>query len=249
MLELRTVTDELVRAVSRLRFVAPVAHVYNPLQYARCAYDEYLNRYAKRRAPTLLIGMNPGPWGMVQTGVPFGAVPLVRDWLRIERPFQPPRRQHPARPILGLNCRRTEVSGERLWGWARRRYGSPAKFFDQFFVANYCPLAFLEMSGANRTPDKLPAAERSALLQICDRALRDTIDVLRPQRVIGIGRFAAGRARLALEHAGPQVGEILHPSPASPRANRNWEATIEQQLIDLGVTLPCSGSRRDSRPG
>ena len=65
--------------------------------------------------------------------------------------------------VLGFECRRSEVSGARLWGWARDRFGTPQRFFERFFVANYCPLAFMEASGANRTPDKLSAAEQQEL--------------------------------------------------------------------------------------
>ena len=32
----------------------------------------------------VFLGMNPGPFGMAQVGVPFGEVAAVRDWLRID---------------------------------------------------------------------------------------------------------------------------------------------------------------------
>src|SRR5688572_32536315 len=95
--------------------------------------------------------MNPGPFGMAQTGVPFGDVAMVRDWLGIVAAVAKPRDEHPKRPVLGFECQRSEVSGARLWGWARARFGTPQRFFERFFVANYCPLAFMESSGANRT--------------------------------------------------------------------------------------------------
>ncbi|MFB6260581.1 MAG: single-stranded DNA-binding protein, partial [Thiohalorhabdaceae bacterium] len=75
------------------------------------------------------------------------------------------------------------------------RFGPPQAFFERFFVANYCPLVFMEASGRNRTPDKLPKAEREALFAVCDRALIATIDCLRPRWVLGIGRFAEARVR------------------------------------------------------
>ena len=123
---------------------------------------------------------------------------MVRDWLGVQAPVEHPRREHPRRPVEGFGCRRSEVSGRRLWGWAREQFGTPGRFFQRFFVANYCPLSFMEESGRNRTPDKLPAREREALFQACDEALRQVIAFFRPEYVIGIGRFANQRAAMAL---------------------------------------------------
>jgi len=221
-----------------LRFGPPVAYVYNPLEYARAPHEEYLRRYARPGVEALLLGMNPGPWGMVQTGVPFGEVGLVRDWMRVERPVGKPPKEHPERPVEGFRCRRSEVSGQRLWGWARRRFGEPEPFFERFFVWNYCPLAFLEESGRNRTPDQLPEKETRSLFALCDEALRGVVAELQPRLVVGVGKFAARRAELALVGGGFRVGEILHPSPASPAANRGWASKAEAQLARFGIRLP-----------
>jgi single-strand selective monofunctional uracil DNA glycosylase len=222
--------------VDRLHFAAPVTHVYNPLKYAFEAHRSYLERHCKEQADILLLGMNPGPWGMVQTGVPFGEVTLVRDWLGIDSGVTPPPHQHPKRPVEGFECGRSEVSGQRLWGWARSRFVSPDCFFRRFFVWNYCPLAFMEESGRNRTPDKLPVAERDFLFEICDQALRKVVDVLEPEHVLGVGKFGEQRARAALE-GNLSIGSILHPSPASPAANRGWAQQVEKQLAELGIEL------------
>lgn len=235
---LKRIGERLTRRLGRLRFDPPVACVYNPLSYARPAYEQYLDRYAGLGAKVILLGMNPGPWGMVQTGVPFGEVESVRHWLGIDAKIGSPRRVHPARPVLGWSCDRREVSGARLWGWARDRFASPGAFFRCFFVANYCPLAFLEAGGRNRTPDRLPRSEREPLLAICDEALRETMVALEPEIVIGVGAFSARRAKQALVGLGVRVGQILHPSPASPAANRGWVSTMEGQLRSLGVALP-----------
>jgi len=231
------IADRLCRALARLRFAAPVAYVYNPLVYARAPYADYLRRYGEGRRRVVLLGMNPGPFGMAQTGVPFGEVALVRDWLGVVGPVGQPRRMHPKRPVQGFACARSEVSGQRLWGWARARYGTPERFFARFFVANYCPLAFLEASGRNRTPDKLSTAEREALFRACDTALRQSLEVLEPRIVVGVGHFAEARARNAIAGTGVPIGRIPHPSPASPGANRGWAAQAERALRDLGVAL------------
>ncbi|MDX1643009.1 MAG: single-stranded DNA-binding protein [Thermoanaerobaculia bacterium] len=235
-----TWTKELSHALAELSFSPPVAHVYNPLVYARRAHLEYLDRFGSGTKEVVFLGMNPGPWGMVQTGVPFGEVELVRDWLGIDDGVDPPQDQHPKRPIEGFDCSRSEVSGRRLWGWVADRYGEPGRFFERHFVANYCPLAFLEESGRNLTPDRLRVAERKPLLAICDRALERLIAHLAPRRVIGVGRFAERRARAALESTDVAIGCGLHPSPASPAANRGWEERWERDLAEAGVELPAS---------
>jgi single-strand selective monofunctional uracil DNA glycosylase len=245
--ELVEVSRSLAAAVDELRFGPPVRHVYNPLDYAWAAHLEYLRRFGAGRGRVLLLGMNPGPWGMAQTGVPFGEVASVRDWLGIDEEIGRPAEEHPKRPVLGLDCRRSEVSGRRLWGWARARYGSPERFFGEFFVGNYCPLQFLEASGRNLTPERLAAADREPLFAACDEVLRRTVAILEPRLVIGVGAFAETRARDALGAGGPRTGRILHPSPASPAANQGWADEVARQLAALGVELPKLGG--DGAPG
>jgi len=169
--------------------------------------------------------------------VPFGSVSLVRDWLGIDAVVEKPAVEHPGRPIEGFATPREEVSGSRLWGWARDRFGTPERFFERFFVANYCPLVFMEVSGRNRTPDKLPVAEQRELFRCCDRALRQVVEILRPGIVVGVGAFAEGRARAALADSDVRTGRILHPSPASPAANRGWSRQAEKQLRALGIRI------------
>ncbi|MEM9592984.1 MAG: single-stranded DNA-binding protein [Acidobacteriota bacterium] len=236
-MELIDIADALCRDLEGLTFSPPVTHVYNPLVYAREPQRIYLERYGRGGAETLLLGMNPGPWGMAQTGVPFGAVPEVRDWLGIEAPVQRPAQEHPKRPVTGFQCPRHEVSGRRLWGWARDRFGTPKGFFERFFVHNYCPLMFLEASGRNLTPDKLKAAERRALLEPCDVALRRSVEALGVIRVVGVGAWSESRARVALEGTDVEIRRVLHPSPASPAANKGWAAAAERQFREMGIDV------------
>jgi single-strand selective monofunctional uracil DNA glycosylase len=219
----------------RLRFTAPVTHVYNPLRYAWAMNLRYLRRYGDGPKRVLLLGMNPGPWGMAQTGVPFGEVAAVRDWLRLEAPIEAPRRPHPRRPITGLACARSEVSGRRLWGLFAERFGTPAAFFADHLVVNYCPLVFLERSGRNRTPDRLPADEARPLLTACDRHLLRLVDIYEPHWCVGIGAYATRRLQTSLGGGGVELVQILHPSPASPAANRGWAAAATRQLVAAGV--------------
>ena len=228
--------DQLNRDLASLRFKPPVTHVYNPLDYARAAYIEYVKRYA-RKPEVVFVGMNPGPWGMVQTGIPFGEVDTVVNWLKIESPVGTPDRVHPSRPVMGPQCQRREISGQRLWGWARTRFKTPDNFFKRCFVANYCPLMFIEADGRNRTPDRLTASERKPLFAACDNALRVLVDQLQPAHVVGIGRFAEKRVAVALKGFSVLTGGITHPSPANPRANRDWAERITKELADLGIGL------------
>ena len=230
-----TAALDLRSSLNRLRFALPVSHVLNPLDYAWAAHELYLRRYGSRPRRVVFLGMNPGPFGMLQTGVPFGEIAAVRDWLGIQAPIGRPDTEHPKRPVTGFDCTRSEVSGRRLWGLFAERFGTPAKFFENHFVLNYCPLAFLEETGRNRTPDKLPAREQAALFAACDIYLRTTIEFFGPEWIVGIGDFAATRAKTIFSGTRIKVVRILHPSPANPAANRDWAAVATRQLRESGV--------------
>jgi len=235
------ISRRLAAEVDALAFRPPVACVYNPLVYAREPHEAYLARYGASPKEILLVGMNPGPFGMAQTGVPFGDVAMVRDFLDIDGVVGKPRIEHPKRPVDGFSCRRGEVSGTRVWGWVQERFGAPAPFFERFFVVNYCPLVFIETSGRNRTPDKLPRDECALLYGICDRALADVVAALEPRWVVGVGAFAATRCAEAFTGKGVRVGRVLHPSPASPAANAGWAARADDELHALGIEVGARG--------
>ncbi|MBF2759601.1 MAG: single-stranded DNA-binding protein [Ectothiorhodospiraceae bacterium AqS1] len=249
------IARELSRDTHALRFAPPVHRVYNPLEYAWAPHRRYLELFsrcrkespAKAKAPILLLGINPGPFGMAQTGVPFGDVELTRNWLGIEAKVYRPSPEHPRRPVHGFECRRREMSGQRLWGWARDRFGDPNRFFQRFFVWNYCPLCFMEDSGRNRTPDKLPPQERETLFAICDRALVRVARHLGLRHIIGIGQFATRRARTALGDKVPHIHYAPHPSPASPIANRGWAGAFEESLEQAGIA-PFAKKRTRAAP-
>jgi single-strand selective monofunctional uracil DNA glycosylase len=238
------ITDQLRQAVNRLTFADPVAWVYNPLDYAWDLHAAYVRTWGASRRRVLLMGMNPGPWGMVQTGVPFGEVAAVRDFLRLQGTVGHPVPEHPGRPVAGLDCRRSEVSGRRLWGFFAREFGTAEAFFAEHFVVNYCPLVFMEDSARNRTPDKLPVAESAPLFAACDEWLRLLVEAYEPQWVVGVGGFAGQKLeslfgakadRSGLGHCPASLGTVLHPSPASPAANRGWEQAARRQLKEQGI--------------
>ncbi|MFN2312115.1 MAG: uracil-DNA glycosylase family protein [Spirochaetia bacterium] len=235
------ISEQLRDRLDELQFSPPTEYVYNPLRYAWNVHAEYLRRYATGEKRVVFLGMNPGPWGMAQTGIPFGEVSFARDWIQSPEPAERPSNEHPKRPVLGFACGRSEPSGRRLWGLMQKRFGTAERFFAEHFVLNYCPLLFLEASGRNRTPDKLPKAESAPLINACDTALGAMLAVLKPRHLVGIGRYAeAALQRVANSELADRGNEllvsgILHPSPANPRANAGWEEAATVGLEEAGV--------------
>ena len=240
-------SDRLVRAsrrlcreVDALRFSSPVGFVYNPLAYARRPHEAYLSRYGAGRKRVVLVGMNPGPWGMAQTGVPFGAIPMVEGWLGIRARVEAPAGGHPRVPVKGFDCARSEVSGTRLWGFLRDTYGTARAMARELFVSNYCPLLFLDDEGRNLTPDRISRADQPPLFAACDRHLRAVVEALEPDWLVGVGLFAEGRARAVVQEAGlaTRVASIPHPSPANPRSQKDWPGQAAAALRAAGVWDP-----------
>ena len=226
---------QLSTTCSALNFSEPVTHVYNPLEYAWAAHEQYISRATIGKKKVVFLGMNPGPFGMAQTGVPFGEVAAVRDWIGINVEIGKPSKEHPNRPIEGLACKRSEVSGRRLWGLFAEHFDSANEFFQDHFIANHCPLVFMEETGRNRTPDKLPASEASPLMEACDSHLCKVVEILEPEWVVAVGGFAEKRAKIALSNLKVSIGKILHPSPASPAANRGWAEQATKQMRAQGI--------------
>ncbi len=227
--------------VAALDFPAPVAYTYNPLDYAWDLHARYVRTWGASPRRILLMGMNPGPWGMAQTGVPFGEIDAVKNWLGLGGKVDRPRREHPQRPVQGLDCPRSEVSGRRLWGYFAEKFPSPAAFFTEHMIVNYCPLVFMEEGGRNRTPDKLPAATARPLFAACDERLQALVALYQPEWVVGMGGFARRKLEALFRQkagkSGLKIGTILHPSPASPAANRGWAEAAARQFREQGIWL------------
>jgi single-strand selective monofunctional uracil DNA glycosylase len=229
--------SQLSRKASKLKFSEPVTHIYNPLQYAWDAHVAYLKKSNPKGVRVLFLGMNPGPWGMAQTGVPFGEIASVRDWIGIDKKVKRPKQEHPKRPIEGFDCPKSEVSGRRFWGLFKDHFHHPMDFFKDHFVVNYCPLVFMEASSKNRTPDKLPKDERTALDECCGQHLKKVISTLEPKFLVGIGAYAERQFQLVAGDikSDAKLCRILHPSPASPAANRDWVGTVNRQLKEAKI--------------
>ena len=229
----RKLADELRPLV----FSAPVSHTYLTVDYAREGYEGYVRKFGDSKKRVLMLGMNPGPFGMAQTGVPFGEIAAVRDWMGLDPKIGKPAGEHPKRRILGMACPKSEVSGRRLWGLFSERFPEAEDFFRDHLVINFCPLVWMKESGANLTPDKIKASEMSAVDAACQRHLVRLIEILEPEHLVGVGGYAEKQLSEARDALGAdaKVGKILHPSPASPAANRGWAEVAERQLGELGV--------------
>ena len=225
---------ELRESLRGHTFPEPVAYTYQPLDYAWDNHAAYLEKYGSGKKRAVFLGMNPGPWGMTQTGVPFGEIAAVRGWLQIEGPVGKPEGECPKRPVTGFSCPKSEVSGRRLWGLFQELYGSAEDFFEDNFVANFCPLVWMTETGANVTPDKIPAASMTPVVEACQVHLAKTLEALEPEILVGIGVWAEKQLK-AVARPGQVVGKILHPSPASPAANRDFAGTATKQLQQLGL--------------
>ncbi len=229
----------MVKGLRPLKFTGDVTHVYNPLEYAWKPHQMYLERYGNSTKRVLMLGMNPGPWGMAQTGIPFGEIPAVRDWMKISADVKKPKLENPKRPVVGFACEKSEVSGRRLWGLFAEKYPSAEDFFADHFVTNYCPLVWMAETGRNITPDKIKKAEMAPVEELCRLHLAKMIELMEPEFLIGVGAYAEKKLQEAVKFHLPdrqcQIGKILHPSPASPAANRGWAEQAERQLVEQGV--------------
>jgi len=227
-------TKELAIALENTRSIIPDSlFVYNPLTYALDMHLAYIEKYAIENTKILFLGMNPGPFGMTQNGIPFGEIGFVKDYFHFDCEIKKPFDEHPSRPIQGLDCSRSEVSGKRFWSLMSNHYGNADALVGQVYVANYCPLVFLEKTktAKNITPDKLPKDVRTIINRICDEYLWDTQEILKCQNLIGIGKYAEKK----LKNDKYPYSSILHPSPASPLANKGWSERASTKLEELDI--------------
>lgn len=155
--KLLAIEQSLCAKLKNVTFSPPVQYIYNPLEYAAETHAMYVRKYCTGPKKIMFVGMNPGPWGMSQTGVPFGEIKMVKDWLKISGPVGHPPKEHPERVVMGFECPRSEVSGHRLWGLLKELCGTPENFFRHAYMHNYCPLAFMDSTARNVTPAELKA--------------------------------------------------------------------------------------------
>lgn len=240
------ITQQVSRRLREISFENKVEWIYNPLEYAWPVRKEYLRRFGSGPKRALFLGMNPGPWGMAQTGVPFSDTGIAGDWmglggLHVGKPVD----EHPDRPVVGWELERTEGSGRRLYSFIRERLGSVDAFFGENFVFNYLPLVMFDADGKNITPSRLLKNDRLKVYDACDPYLRAMVEYYQPEVLIGIGKFALRRLEDNFADTTYTVVDIPHPSPASPIATRDggryWKRLAQRTLEETGVLSPDPG--------
>ena len=199
--------------------------VYNPLTYARNMHLEYLKKSTGHGATILFLGMNPGPFGMMQTGVPFGAVSYVRDYLNIKNDVKE-FCLHPKHKIIGLETKRDEPSGKKLWALMQSLYPKSNELFSHITVQNYCPLAFLDDSGKNIALNNVK--NRKELESLCDNYIKDYILDNNIKVLVGVGVYAY--EKLLSLNLNLTVIKILHPSPLNPLSHKGWDEGVMKQI-------------------
>lgn len=229
-------TRQLSSDVNSIKFTFD-GYIYNPLDYAWDMHSKFLSEYVRQSAQIMFLGMNPGPFGMMQTGVPFGEVNTVRSYLGLTGVVSKPSHEHPSRPVEGLDCKRSEVSGRRLWGLIQSKWPDASDFAEEHCVFNYCPLGFLlgSKTAKNITPDKLAKEERKALEDACDSYLKDVVSLVKPKALIGVGKYAEGKFLCLFSNEDYIISSIIHPSPGNPQANNGWAEKTRDKMKELGL--------------
>ena len=182
-----------------------------------------------------MLGMNPGPFGMAQTGVPFGDVAMVRDFVGITGRVGKAAAR--ASAAAGDGLRLPPLGGERhaVLGLGARpfrdaRSGSSTAPSSRT-GARSCSW---RSRARNRPPDKLRAGERAQLFAACDDALVADRGGARGRRSSSASAASPSSARETALGGDVEIGRILHPSPASPAANANWAGLVDAELRALG---------------
>ncbi|CAG5129987.1 unnamed protein product [Candidula unifasciata] len=229
---------ELCEKLSRVSLPGKIQYVYNPLEYAFDSHLNFVRRFCTGEKYVLFVGMNPGPFGMSQNGVPFGECSIVKEWLQIEGEVLKPVLEHPKRRIVGLECSRSEVTGARFWQLIRTLCHTPEHFFRTSYVHNLCPFAFLTDTGKNVTPPQLASSILDQINVLCNATLIEVVRLLKSKYVICVGKYALAQAQKALsgdEFSGITLECLMHPSPINPAANKGWADIAIKQLTEIGI--------------
>jgi single-strand selective monofunctional uracil DNA glycosylase len=230
---LNGIINTLSHNCEKINFSGQGLVVYNPLNYAKLATAQYLDTYGQGRKEVLFLSLNPGPFGMAQTGIPFGDVYWVTKYLKIHNTIEQPKDAvHPKRPILGFDCTRKDVSADRFWKLISSFYPNATTFFQKNFLWTFAPLYFCDKSGKNITPDKINLVSRKELEQICLEALKNIILSLQVNNVISIGAYVYKNVlKLDAEVLNKiEVENIPHPSPLNPANNKGWDIRVKDML-------------------
>ncbi|HJM44965.1 MAG TPA: hypothetical protein QF644_03340 [Candidatus Poseidoniaceae archaeon] len=233
-IKLRNACNDLIPTL--IKEQEKLSVIYNPLFYAWNPHNAYISRFSGNGAKILMMGMNPGH-GMGNTGVPFGCPEQVKEFLKIQDLIvEQPKMNHPKRIVVGLEQPKAEVSGRRIWGLLKELFETPEKTSEYLYIVNHCPLWMFNEKGQNITPEKLTGDSASKLYKLCDLHLREVIEIMNIEVVIGVGNYATSRAEIALKDLNLIITKIPHPSPANPLANRDkgeyWKNIAKNEILN-----------------
>ncbi|XP_022920876.2 single-strand selective monofunctional uracil DNA glycosylase-like [Onthophagus taurus] len=226
--------DQLSKELNNLTFSSPAHYIYNPLEYAWKPHSTFVKTYCKGTKDVLFLRINPGPWGMCQTGIPFGEVNISKEWLKMNGEVEKPKNECPKKQIKGFECHRSEQSGKRFYGFFKNLCRTPEVFFKNAFVYNFCPLSFMEKEEegkrcANITPDKLKGQIKKDLENICGKTLVNILKLLDVKIIVAVGRYTEKQAVKIIQESQLDI-EVIYMRHPSRMAGRNWSKTAQNVL-------------------
>jgi single-strand selective monofunctional uracil DNA glycosylase len=231
--------------------------VLNPGRYGERWHARFRRAYPMSPRPLLVFGLNPGPYGMAQTGVPFTDLKRLESalpglWKDLVASGEPVTRPGLAPPSLARHLTRTfESSSVRVYRFLERAYGRPELALREVVFVNPCPLLFIDPeTGANRTPADLPRALRArkaaelvhAFEELRRATVLEAVAELEPRGAILLGRDVAAAVGEALRAAlgARSVVEWEHPARAVPET---WSRGLADELRKRGLLRPLAKSR------
>jgi Uracil DNA glycosylase superfamily. len=234
-MSLEAITREFCLATEELFPFKEEMISVNVFSYAIDPFLEYLEKAERGSVRTLYLGMNPGPYGMYRTGIPFCDFVTKREFLKITASVDETFIDVDAVRGEKPDEKRREVSGMRLWGLFESVYHSPERFFSSSLVLSYSPLIFFRSEGrrANIALSDVKSLDRKRIEKVSDEFLKRYIKELKCDTLVGIGDYA--HRALVRCSDGERLLKIAHPSPANPAANGDWAGRTYCYLKSEGV--------------
>ena len=205
--------------------------VWNPQLYGLPLYRRFAAEHLPHaRGGIVAFGLNPGKYGMAQTGIPFTDVTrAARVGIAIEPPGLAPASLRPF-----LKSYRVERSSASVYGLLDEAWGSPREGWRALWAVAPCGLLFLEKDGENVTPADARLARRDDVRELRLRVIRESIAAAKPRGVLLLGQDVARVAAEAL--AAEDVLVVDHPVARGPgrRGPAWWAQTVTEAVRKKG---------------
>jgi len=206
--------------------------VWNPALYALDIYQEYLTKFPPEPGAILALGLNPGPYGMAQTGIPFTDCRTASGALGMEMTI-------PGKAPDDLISRLKKANGKWRGTYERSSlgmyrflilaWGDIKTAYRNWFVGNPCPLLFLDPERWNVTPADPRLRRMKEVGELRQRAVIGFSEILNPRGIVCFGKdVAKAVGEVAIRQVGPdRVVFYEHPARAVPE---KWAAGLLQEL-------------------